>query len=223
MDKENQKVRYTAMGQISIDQSHAVMATLAQNADWRAIDFEKTGLQDAVLRDPTGAGRRFTAFLQSGCRMVVGDLKIATVSFDPVSFIGKGWKIIPEEQDERSASLQEVDFGQAQFLTCLKGGEKSITGEEKLARLKKGGCIRHGATVFMGLWQDYQARKKNSVLERLYHEKGITYLDFFGDILQDPDGRRRVLSLSRGADGAWDWLYRWLKRTWCASSLSSSS
>lgn len=136
--------------------------------------------------------------------MVISDLKIATAPFDPSEFIGPKWSIIVKEQDPRSAVLAEVDFAKAEFLTCLKKGESSIKGEKKLARLKKSGCVRFGATVFMGLWKDYQARGENSVLERLYREKGITYLDFFGDVLQFPGGRR-VLCLFRHVAGVWYW------------------
>ena len=53
------------MGRITIDQSHQVMAVLATNTDWEQIDFETAGLQDTIIRDPKGAGRRFTEFLKN--------------------------------------------------------------------------------------------------------------------------------------------------------------
>jgi len=52
------------MGLITTDQSHQVMAVLATNAAWGEIDFEDAGLQDAIIRDPKGAGRHFTEFLK---------------------------------------------------------------------------------------------------------------------------------------------------------------
>jgi len=58
------------------------------------------------------------------------------------------------------------------------------------------------------LWQDYQQNKAESVLEKLYQQKGITYIDFFGDILRGPDGDRYVLYLCRHDDGSWHGDYR---------------
>ncbi len=52
------------MGRITLDQSHQVMAVLATNTDWDAVDF--TGLQDSIIRNPKGAGTAFTVWLKSG-------------------------------------------------------------------------------------------------------------------------------------------------------------
>ncbi|MCX6712875.1 MAG: hypothetical protein NTY66_01560, partial [Candidatus Vogelbacteria bacterium] len=84
------------MGQITTDQSHSVMATLATNADWSQIDFEQSGLQDAIIRDPKGAGERFIAWLKNGGRMTIGEPKKIKLDhahpFNPAEFIGnKGW------------------------------------------------------------------------------------------------------------------------------------
>ena len=129
-------------------------------------------------------------------------MQIVPRPFDPVKFIGKNWSLIPEEHDTRCDALTEVDFGKVQFETCLKEDETLIIkGEENLTRLKAGRDIRLGATVFMGLWEDYQKNKENSTLENLYKEKSIAYLDFFGDVLLDPDGYRRVLYLCRSDGG----------------------
>ena len=149
-----------------------------------------------------------------------GDMKVTMASFDPVAFFGEGWSLIEEEQDKRSVALTEVDMSKAEFFTCLKKGESRITGKEKLARLRHENRVRYGATVFMGLWQDYQARKENSVLEHLYQEKRISYMDFFGDFFLGPeDGNRRVLCLSRG-DGAWRWNCDWLGFGWYVRYVS---
>jgi len=59
------------MGQITIDQSHQVMATLAVNTVWDEVDFEESGLQDLVIRNPKEAGRRFTDFLKNSGRLAV--------------------------------------------------------------------------------------------------------------------------------------------------------
>lgn len=54
------------MGQITIDQSHQIMAILATNAWWENIDFAEIGLQDTIIRNPKGAGASFTKWLESG-------------------------------------------------------------------------------------------------------------------------------------------------------------
>jgi hypothetical protein len=201
------------------DQSHAIMAILSTNVDWDGLDGDL--LQERVIRNPKEAGRHFSLFLKNGARMpVVGDFKVATAPFD-LSFVGKGWKTISEEEDERSAKLTEVDFAKVKFVSCLQG-ENSIKGEEKLRRLKEAGDIRLGATVFMALWQDYQSKKENSVLERLYQAGTIKgYLDFFGTILLSLGGRRRVLYLCRGGDGEWCWRVYWLEYGWYVKHLSA--
>lgn len=142
--------------------------------------------------------------------------------FDPVKFLGAKWASIPEERDPGSAAFSEVDFSTAIFETCLKEGESSITGEEKLARLKSGKNIRLGASVFMGLGEDYQVGKRDSVLERLYKEQGITYLDFFGDVLLGPNGNRCVLCLCHDGDDVWSWGCRCLGGLWNADRGSAS-
>lgn len=146
---------------------------------------------------------------------------VTTQPFDPVVSIGKGWSIVAEERDKRSAALPEVDFSQVVFETCLPEGESSIKGEEKLKRLKAGGNIRLGSTVFMGLWEEYKAHKEDSVLERLHKEQDITYIDFFGDVLLGPNGHRDVLGLARGV-GAWRWGCGRLEGEWSAGHRSAS-
>lgn len=158
------------------------------------------------------------------CGLISDDcFEITPAPFDPVSFIGKGWTIIPEEQDERSTKLPEVDFSKAEFIHCLEKEESSIAGEEFLSRLKKKNGIRLGSTVFMGLWQDYQANKENSVIERLYQEGRIkSYLYFFGTVLLSPGGYRNVLCLCRDGDfGGWGWRVDWLRGDWGVGGLAA--
>ncbi len=62
------------MGQITADESQAVMATLSTNVNWSSIDFEACGLQDSVIRNPKEAGNQFALFLQNGCRFTTEDL-----------------------------------------------------------------------------------------------------------------------------------------------------
>ena len=62
------------MGQITADQSQAVMAVLSTNVRWASIDFAECDLQGMVLDNPADAGRQFAAFLRNGCRLVLADL-----------------------------------------------------------------------------------------------------------------------------------------------------
>jgi hypothetical protein len=110
--------------------------------------------------------------------------------------------------------LTEVDFKKVDFVTCLAKGEKWITCGEKLRRLKTGKQIRYGATVFMGLWLDYQALKENSVLEKLYRRKKVKSIRFFGDQLIYQDGSRGLLYLHRCRDG-WFWRDYWFEHGVC--------
>ncbi len=190
--------------------------------------------QQIVKDDPDDFFHRFLKFLANGGRVVLGGLKITTAPFDPVAFLGKNWAFWKgekdgnglegdPERDKASAVLTEVDFGLTEFLTCLENGESSIEGEEKYARLKKLGRTLYGVKVFMGLWLDYLARGAESVLEMLFKEKGITHIDFFGDILRDPVGSRYVLYLCRIDVGQWNWDCDWLGRGFREQDFSAVS
>jgi hypothetical protein len=220
---------------VSRGQALEVSARVITQVNWEQLDGDHLQ-REVISLTSEEFGRRFTAFLQSGCRMVAGDLKFATAPFDPAVFIGQGWAFWKgpkggnglegeEERDKASVSFTEVDFDKADLLTCLEKGESSITGEEKLIRLKKLGCVLYGVTVFMGLWQNYQScqNKAESVLEKLYKQKGITYVDFLGDILRHPGGDRCVLYLCRAGDGQWRWGHDWLDIGWRARSVSAVS
>lgn len=208
-----------------------VSARVATQVNWNQLDADNLHAEVASL-SPEEFGRRFTAFLKAGARFSFGGLKVACAPFDPARFINKDWAFWKgpkcgdglngqEERDRASLALTEVDFEKVDLLTCLKQGESSITGEEKLVRLRRIGRPLCGATQFMGLWQDYQQNKAQSVLEKLYQQKGVTYVDFFGDILRDPDGHRHVLYLCRRVDGLWGWFYDWLGVDWCDRSFSA--
>ena len=180
------------------------------------------------LRQPNGYPfdpERLKRYLQNAIegRFTFGDPKsVLTKPFDPVEFIGKGWSTWKgsaggdglsgdEDIDPRSTSLSEIEISKIIFETCLKSGEKSITREEKLRRLKeKTDFIRFGGNVFLGLWLDYQANKENSILEFIYRNFKITYIDFPGQILRSPNGGRDVLYLYRDDGGRWDWFCYWL-------------
>jgi len=222
------------MAKITTEQLLAVFGVLLTNVKGEEIDFETARLQENVIRDPEGAGKRFTNFLKSGCQFIIGELKsFLTKPFNPRKFIGEGWSVWrgpadgdglsgEEDVDVRSLSLTEIETSALLFETCLKEGDSRITREEKLRRLKeKPEYIRLGGNVFLGLWLDYQANKENSILENLYRTKGIKFLDFFGLVLRNPNGYRSVLSLFRYDDGLWGWSYSWLDVGWHAGYPSA--
>ena len=138
-----------------------------------------------------------------------------TTPFDPEAFIGKGWKVV--EEDERSLALTEVDLTKVRLVTCLKKGESSIKGEEKLKRLKEAGHIRLDAAVFKALWDN-----KHLIPEDWKKEiNGYrTYIYFDATVLQGPSGYRYVLYLYWGG-GGWRWFYDWLEDGW--SSIGPSA
>lgn len=186
------------------------------------------GVMQAVIKPPDGsngirqAAEELMLFWTSGCRVQIGGLVISVVPFDPATFIGAGYSLVAEDHDPRNDGLTEVDFNLVDFVSCLNEGETSITGEEKLKRLRASGRIRYGANVGWGLLLDYQARRENSVLETLYRLKKVAYLDFPGDTILSPDGGRSVLCLRR-VEAEWYWLLAWLEFVWFATDVSTVS
>ncbi len=108
---------------------------------------------------------------------------VQAVPFDPVKFLGEGWSIEPD-QDEESLALTEVDLSKVSLETGLKA---KITGEEKLKREKKRKVIRLDARFFMALWND------KTKIPEAWKEKtngNTTYICFTGTPLRNlNDGR----------------------------------
>lgn len=202
---------------VSTDQSHSVMAILATNVDWDALDPDV--LQEEVIKKPREAGAQFTIFLRNGAKVIIGEPKVIPIDrtkpFNPVEFIGKGWTI--KEQDERSLALTQVDLTKVRFEDCLQKGETSVNGEEKLRRLKKMGHIRLDANVFQTLWENQEL-----IPESWKQKTGGSMTDIFfdGTVLRNPDGRRCLLCLYWRC-GEWDWSYRWLDNDWHVSNPSA--
>lgn len=210
-----------------------VSARFGTQVNWDELDAE--GLHENVAKlSPEEFGRRFTAFLKAGARFSFGGLKVATAPFNPAECIGSGWsfwkgdpkgngKDGDETRDKASLALTEVDFEKPDFLTCLNDGESRILGEEKLVRLRALNRTIYGTTVGWGLWLDYQQNGAQCVLEKLYQQKGIEYVDFFGDVLRGPSGYRYVLDLARRDDGSWGWFCGWLGSDWRAMDFTAVS
>lgn len=165
--------------------------------------------------------RRLKAFLNNGLRLVIKGPSMLIVDrtkpFNPTAFVGDGWTIWhgpkngdglngDEEQDIRSLKRTEIDFAQVLFEHCLKKGEPSITGEEKLVRHIATKHIRLDAKIGQCLLEE----KGQATLEWLYDTFGITWLEFPGTVLRRANGRRCFLYLCRGAYGRWYWGGHWL-------------
>lgn len=117
--------------------------------------------------------------------------------FNPAERLGNGWTTV--EEDERSLGFTKLDFARVKLITMLKGKESSITGEERLRRLKKLGSIRLDAQVFQTLWEN------KPLIPESWKEKedgNIRYITFDGTIFRTPHGDRDVLCLS-WYDGKW--------------------
>ena len=174
-----------------------------------------------VLTDSTLAGKIADLIVGVGAAAKQVVSRILSIPrpapFDPVAFIGKGWKVLAGETDNRAVKLTEVDFARVNFETCLNG-EPKISGEDKLKRLREGGDILLDSGVFLALWNE----EGHKTLNWLHETKGITYLDFFGTILGSPHGYRNVLCLCRDDDGRWFWSCHWLDHDWYAKNFSAS-
>lgn len=206
------------MGQITVDQSHQVLAALAANTNWEAIDFKESGLQDLVIRNPQEAGKQFTTFLQHGGRVFVGDPRIISIDrqpFDPGTFLGKGWTI--EGQDERSLQLTEVDLSNILLRDMLRQGEDRINGEERLRRLKAENLICLDARVFQAFWNNQHLIPKSWKEKTRGH---TTFIFFDGTVFQSPRGLHYVLCLCWSAS-QWSWHYYWLGDVWRVSNPSA--
>lgn len=208
------------MGQITLDQSHQVIATLMQNTDWGSIDFDLSDLQRSIVCNPKGAGAQFTAFLKNGGKIIVGEPKIVKINrgrFNPAKFIGQGWSIVADQTDVHSTNLAELDLTKVQHVTMLKDGESRIAGEERLKRLKGSGYIRLDADIFYALWEN------KYLIPESWKEKvngNIRYIFFEGTIFRYPDGCRCVLCLY-WRDGQWHRHVDWLGLAWRAYGLSA--
>lgn len=125
---------------------------------------------------------------------------------NPEKFIGKTWKFVEGETNLRAAELKSVDFSKVRFITSLiPEDDGSIAGEDKLFRLKQDESTPLGSNAFLALWVE----KEHKTLESFYKNKGIDFIEFYGDVLYDGHSRF-VLNLFRENHGGWRWGYLWL-------------
>ncbi len=219
------------MTQMTLDQGFALMSVLTTNAHWSQVDFDR--IQRDFMKDPKGAGQRFTQWLANGGQMIYTQPATLQLSatFNVAEFINKDWAVWKgpprgkglegKKENYEPDSLNEVKLDELLLEICLNDGESSITGETKLGRLKDSKKILLGGRAFLAFWNDYQANKENSALEWLRKTKGVTYLDFPGLIVRYPVGDRYVLYLYF-RDGEWFWDCRWLVSGWRDRNFSAA-
>lgn len=217
---------------ISAGQSRSIVASFLTDTPWESID---ANVQPFIELPAEQRGRMFADFIANKFRLNVGDPKtLLTKQFDPTIFIGEGWATWKgpidgdglsgeEDIDPRSLALTEIKPDNFIFKISLKKGENSISGEEKIRRLKeeKPEIVRFAGNVFLGLWLDYEANKENSILEWLHINFGVTSMDFPGQIIRHPNGYPIILYLRRGGDGEWNWGCFWLGGQWNVGNPST--
>lgn len=143
--------------------------------------------------------------LERGERTTSPEKNIITIDrsqpFNPGLFIGSGWMI--EEENQESLALSEVDLSQVLFESMLNRNEWSITGEEKIRRLKKANHVFLDAKIFQTLWENQQ------LIPESWKEKGHIFFD--GTIFRylGASGNRGVLELEFH-DREWHKSCRWL-------------
>ncbi|MBC7836702.1 hypothetical protein H7X87_02910 [Acetobacteraceae bacterium] len=177
----------------------------------------------ALLTNSEDKMRKVKRFFDNGCQLVVkgpNALVIDRASLPtPAQFIDKDWSVWKgpkdgdglkgyAEEDPRSLALTEIDFSKATFEHRLEEDEQTITGEEKLARMKAMPNIRLDFGIGVALFQE----KDQATLRFLHDAYGISWFELAGTVLRHSLGDRYFLSLFRGGDGSWGWDYGWLGR-----------
>ena len=194
------------MGRITIDQSHAIMATLVANTKWGEIDFAEAGLEDLVIRNAREAGDQFTAFLKNGGRVIVGlaetkmtpELAIKRIiDLDADPFIPEGWEI---EEHIKGGQFEWNPVRVARYLSEQQQGGKAIQGHKLREELK-------GKPVYNVNLLDWYLKNSQFIPAEW---KG-KWVFFWGTIYRASDDGLCVRCL--GWDGSWwRWSYRWLDR-----------
>ncbi|MEK7570629.1 MAG: hypothetical protein AAB515_04315 [Patescibacteria group bacterium] len=124
--------------------------------------------------------------------------------FDPNKHLGNVWSFVEQISKRSGGSL---DAGKIVGKDYLQEGESTISGEERLKRIKATPAdIQLDAEDFLALYEE----KDQLTLRWLYESQGITWLSFWGTILGSTlsDGNVLcVLCLYHSGDGSWFWGY----------------
>ncbi|MBI3251675.1 MAG: hypothetical protein HYZ62_02055 [Candidatus Andersenbacteria bacterium] len=213
------------MKAVSRDQMGEVLAAVAAETNWADVDGDR--LQSSFIALPPAVRRqRLTAFFRNGCELTMVGSPIFTIDrsqpFNPADVFGKGWTMWKgpadgtgldgeEEWDERSRALPQFDPAKVVLEHCLKEGENSIKGEEKLKRLRAEftALIRLDPQLGYALVQEPRQR----TLEWMRINLDLTWIDLPGGVLRSPDGRRFFLYVYFD-DERWECSCFWLEFGW---------
>jgi hypothetical protein len=198
------------------DKVEQIINILATTVDLDAVDIE--GL-DLIIQHSDKVGEKFTSFLRTMEKSIMDEgvdkdvnesIDVAerptiirinrTDLFDPVQFIHhKGLEI--DEQDERSIMLEEIDVSTIALESMLRGN-RIISGNEHLKRLKQTGYVRLDAKIFQTFWEN-----QHLIPERWKGTKDYANHIFFdGTVLRNQNGKY-VICMYWAESKKWKWTY----------------
>jgi hypothetical protein len=203
------------MGQITADQSQAVMAALSTNVDWSSIDFEACGLQNVAIRDAKQAGAQFAAFLRNGCRLLLegflrntGELTVHIPALKRPTLAQLQAKYAWIKKIERDTSPEgPVTLNLATVLR--DAAEGSINGPEYERR------IASSLSRLLGYQQLAWLVEHQDEYPAFMALLGKVYVDFSGLVVVDGRGDRYVpygCRLGKRWDAYWGWLGNYFHR-----------
>lgn len=200
-------------------QKDRLLSALRKFTWWETIAPET--LAQLTTGDSAILGRQFTAFLANGGRVFLGRPTEVTVYHPTIhelsEFINlEGWCIVEEETDLRSVAMDTLNLGKVHLRATLKYGEQSITGAERIARVKEAGHVRLGAGMFLVFWNNQDIIPENLKDSAENTDTGIC---FDGTVLVSPHGEKFVFCLYR-LDGEWRWTLDFLDRD-CGGAASA--
>lgn len=149
--------------------------------------------------------------------------------FKPEVFLGEDysvWRGLADgdgingkyDRDGRNVFFHAIAFSEICLVGEFNGKSIAASGEEKLAYLRNQKEITLGRGAFLALWLDYQEKQKDSVLEWLWKNRQIKYLDFFGVVIRKPvEGLgpiRYIPTLKRINENKWEYSLSWLGFSW---------
>lgn len=197
-----------------------LLIALREHTEWESVSPE------VVLRlvdgDHRELGRQFAEFIKNGGRVNVGERNAVSISrpmqFDLTTLPGReGWQIVDEETDQRSVELETLSPSMVRLETMLKTGEPSITGEERLKRIKEAGHVRLDLGVFLAFWNNQELIPENW---KENADGTDCFIYFDGTVLLSPLGERYVFCMYRH-NSVWNQTLDCLAVDQCQDSVSA--
>jgi len=107
----------------------------------------------------------------------------------------------------RSLPISEIDISKIQFKNYFsEGGVLPTDGEKRLKSVRASGDNALDAKVGQTLYEEPGQKSLNW----LYENRGITSIEFAGEVLCEPVNLRHTLCLHRHGNGIWHWYYSFL-------------